>query len=297
MVIRHKEIIEKSDNFFNNEQKALHLKYRSSDNDFVKILNRNSKFYNINKGKRCFILGNGPSLNGESLDLLKDEKVFTVNQLYRSEIFEKVNSDYHVMIDQAFFEVDNSNSGEVERIEYIKKFINSGKTVFLHHASLRFIDELDIDKENVYFLKPKLIFTDMFDDNIDITHLIPEAQTVVQTAIYVAMYMGFTEIYLLGCDMTGILQNYVKGDEISFNKYGHAYNYTGNEANRVKQQLDELGNETLLWCFFRMFELYRKINNYANRHKISIKNLTTGGALDVFERDNLENILKGKKYE
>lgn len=50
----------------------------------------------------------------------------------------------------------------------------------------------------------------------------------------------------------------------------------------------------MLKAFGRMFEIYRKINNYVNSKNIKIVNLTEGGGLDVFERDKLENIIKIK---
>lgn len=292
---RNKRINELFDNIYNIKHKLIHQKYRLTDSKTKNILNRNGKFKNIHEGQRCFILGNGPSLEKENLDLLKNEVIFTVNQLYKSDIFEKVNSNYHVIIDTNFFVYDESHLNRDERVGKMKEFFNSEKVVFLHHAGKNFISNLEVPTEHIHFVKPKLIFTDKFNEEIDLTHLIPQAQTVVQTAIYIAMYMGFKEIYILGCEMTGILQNYVKNDDVSFKKNGHAYEYSENEKKDLKNLLENLGNEKLLWCFFRMFELFRKINEYSKRQEIVIKNLTTGGALDIFERDRLENIIKVDK--
>ena len=41
-------------------------------------------------GKRCFIVGNGPSLNKLDLNLLKDEFSFAVNSIY----YKTMNSGY-----------------------------------------------------------------------------------------------------------------------------------------------------------------------------------------------------------
>ncbi len=40
------------------------------------------KLYNIHSGKRCFIIGNGPSLKSEDLDKLRDEISFASNGIY-----------------------------------------------------------------------------------------------------------------------------------------------------------------------------------------------------------------------
>ena len=39
------------------------------------------------KGQRCFVLGNGPSLSPDDLNMLKDEITFASNRIYK--IFDK----------------------------------------------------------------------------------------------------------------------------------------------------------------------------------------------------------------
>lgn len=51
------------------------------------LLNRSTchqlkKFKNIHKGQRCFIIGTGPSLTVEDLELLKDEICFGSNRIF-----------------------------------------------------------------------------------------------------------------------------------------------------------------------------------------------------------------------
>ena len=43
---------------------------------------RIEKLKNINQGKRCFIIGNGPSLKIEDLNALVDEDCFACNRIY-----------------------------------------------------------------------------------------------------------------------------------------------------------------------------------------------------------------------
>ena len=40
------------------------------------------KYKSIHKGKRCFIIGNGPSLTGSELDLIKEEITFASNKIF-----------------------------------------------------------------------------------------------------------------------------------------------------------------------------------------------------------------------
>ena len=55
------------------------------------------RYKDIHKGERCFIIGNGPSLNKMDLSLLKDEITFGMNRIYL--LFNKVGfkTNYHVV--------------------------------------------------------------------------------------------------------------------------------------------------------------------------------------------------------
>ena len=56
-----------------------------------------SKYRDKYKGKRCFVVGNGPSLNEQDLSLLAEEYVFTVNELMRHERFSLLKSNFHIL--------------------------------------------------------------------------------------------------------------------------------------------------------------------------------------------------------
>lgn len=53
---------------------------------------RIEKLKNINQGKRCFIIGNGPSLKIEDLNALVDEDCFACNRIYG--LYFKLKIDY-----------------------------------------------------------------------------------------------------------------------------------------------------------------------------------------------------------
>jgi len=48
----------------------------------LKSNQRLKKFQNLYDGKRCFVIGNGPSLKNTDLSLLKDEYTFGMNRIY-----------------------------------------------------------------------------------------------------------------------------------------------------------------------------------------------------------------------
>ena len=61
-----------------------------------KFLRKNIEYKDKYKGKRCFIIGNGPSLKKHDLTLLKDEFVLTVNSMTITKEFDLITTDFHL---------------------------------------------------------------------------------------------------------------------------------------------------------------------------------------------------------
>ena len=80
------------------KQKSL-IKYK-------KLLDRNKELVGKYQGRRCFVVGNGPSLKNQDLTKLKGEVVFTVNWMMRSPLFDTLKPTYHVIIDKLGFNFD-----------------------------------------------------------------------------------------------------------------------------------------------------------------------------------------------
>ena len=71
------------------------LQYIRSYKHFLKYKNlvaKNIELKDIHKGKRCFILGSGPSIKKENLKPLKNEIVFALNNFYVHEDFAEMMS-------------------------------------------------------------------------------------------------------------------------------------------------------------------------------------------------------------
>lgn len=287
-----------SQKFYNIKNKYIRTKFnfRSiSDSRLRNILNDNKKFKNIHKGKRCFIIGNGPSLKKENMELIRDEIVFTVNQIVKSNIYNQVHSNYHVVVDPIFFNFDKSSNLGRERLETFKKIPydkNIPKCIF-PYSQKDSIEKSGLNKIlNTHYIYTNLYMTDCFNYTMDMTKNMPTANTVVQYAMFCAIYMGFSEIYLLGCDVTDFLLHFQNSEE-KFNDdiNNHAYKYTENDKKVIKENSAK-SKEFILYNYARVFQVYRQLKYYCEKRQIKIVNLTNGGCLDVFEKDRLINIIK-----
>jgi hypothetical protein len=216
---------------------------------------RLKSFKNKHKGERCFIIGNGPSLRYEDLERLKVETTMVCNS------FIKVFGDLSFTPTYYFAQ----DAGVVkENIE----LINNTKHI------VRFIRSYYNKKR--YPLKGIINFI-VFDSKIgfsdDVVRGVYDAWTVTFSMMQFAVYMGFSEIYLLGIDF-----NYAKDNtEITTDCYFDRRLYNGKRyAAPPKPEVTIAG--------------YEKAKQYCEAHNIKILNATRGGKLEVFERVDIDKI-------
>ncbi len=265
----------------------------SGNNTYLKD---NSSFKNKFEGKRCFIIGNGPSLNDMDLSLLKDEYTFTVNQLPKNEQFESINTSFHLWSDSRFFKLDEKDEGDMALLETMKK-VNSTDNkpiVFYEIAAKDMVEKFELNKELDIHYFAALQFTKkryLKKDNIDFTKVVCNWPTVVQIAITMAIYMGFSEIYLLGLDCTG----FINIAESKLKDYSHGIKYafqmTDSEKKRMEKSNSMYSMKQELLCQAELFDDYDLISAYAKRKGIKIFNATRGGLLESFKRANYESVV------
>jgi hypothetical protein len=100
--------------------------------------------------------------------------------------------------------------------------------------------------------------------------------TVAYAILQIAIYMGFKEIYLLGCDADySGKRTHADGLDIEL------------EENKALLTHDILFNQGDRNC-----TAFNKEKKYADKNGIKIYNATRGGKLEVFERVNLDEVLK-----
>lgn len=239
---------------------------RTDDSAFIR------QFKNKYLGERCFIIGNGPSLSGNDLDMLKDEKTFACNRIYN--IFPKTSwrPTFYMCVDRECLK---------DEIENIKKL--KGCTKWLCTIARRYgrTQEDEIHYCNQY--GPFFVHVErkvQTSVSEDVSKYFSISQTVTCQEIEFAIYMGFKEIYLLGVD-----HNY----PISIDQNGYKV-----VDNNVKSHFEGGGSKekSLHYIYYdAATQCYQVCENYAKNHGIKIYNATRGGKLEVFERVRLEDVL------
>jgi hypothetical protein len=228
-----------------------------------------SKFKNKYKGERCFIIGNGPSLNKVDLELLQNEYTFGVNSIFlkSKDIDFKptfyVVEDSHVMIDN----VDEINSYDVSfkffpknYRTYIKKADN---TIFFN------MNEGFYRSESPNFCVPRF--------STDLEKVVYCGQSVTMINLQLAYYMGFSEVYLVGMDFSYVIPESAEITEDGIlsteDDPNHFHpDYFGKGKKWHDPHLDRVLNS------YKMNKLVYEADGR------SIYNATVGGELELFPR-------------
>lgn len=266
-----------------------------NDKSAKQELIKNEKFKNAYKGKKCFILGNGPSLQSVDLCLLQNEYTFTVNQLPRNPQFKKINTNFHVWADERFFHLDRNKPEDMELLQIMKNVqTNTNKPhVFYKYSARKMVEEFQLQQDmNIYYYEQgSLELPGHLKWDCDFTKLVPGFPTVMQYVICLAIYMGFSEIVLLGCDCSGFIT-------IAETKLGNAenYKYAYKISNNEKKRMEKVQNQTsirdeLSW-YVSLFDDYAILNCLCESHGIKLLNATQPSLLESVEKADLLTVLK-----
>jgi hypothetical protein len=142
------------------------------------------------------------------------------------------------------------------------------------------------DGREKYFLNFTGSLEQIEAHGIDLTRILPPPQSVTMMALYAAIYMGFKEIYLLGCDHDWIL--HLNASTHFYDEREHALNRGG------YNEWFAPGLDTYFKDYLQLWKQYRAVGQIAERRGIRIVNATRGGLLDVFPRVELESLLVQK---
>lgn len=230
---------------------------------------------NVHKGKRCFLVGNGPSLNAKDLDLLKDEISFGCNMVYK--IFEQTQwrPTYYCAIDSLYAKnISEEMADELKEVEDLF-------TVRTSYTKLKTIPENMIYINNVFS-------ENHYKVRGNVLAYCKTKATVMSLMAELAFYMGFEEIYLIGVDNSD-----THGANAHFYQSNTEKLIANQDVNRIRKRMlkknvtqEDIAEHTMSRCN----SVYEELGKFAQKHDIKICNATRGGNLDVFPRRNLEDI-------
>lgn len=252
---------------------------------------KNKELADKYKGRRCFIVGNGPSIKNQNLSFLKDEIVFVTNQFFRYNGYEDARPDYYLLADEAHFR-EGIGTGLLSGINNIQNYEH--KPIFiLPYGAKKFIcEQWKWNKwADIYYFETPMCFVEGYSKRFDLTKPAPAPQCVVQLAMLVATYMGFKEIYLLGVEQTNIIDSI--GAYLGKSAVHYAYETDTKEISAAYvNAVQTRPLEIILKGYARIFQLYKEIYKYCLKQGIKVYNCTPETLVDSIPKISYESLFE-----
>lgn len=221
------------------------------------------RFHNIHKGKRGFIVANGPSLKQTDLSLLKDEITIGMNRIYISAEQTGFVPTYLVVQDIP-----------VQLMQFQDEYDKLKLTKFFNWNARKFFT----DVENLTYIRSD--FTPKF--STDLTKSSWGGHSVTSVCIQLAFYMGFNEVYLVGKDhnyeQKGVPGKMVKASGDEKNHFANGYYKKG-----MSWRIPDYKGEELAYSMAR---------NAFEKDNRKIYDATINGKLQVFEKVDYYSLFK-----
>jgi len=240
------------------------------------------------KNERIFIFGNGPSLNKMDLELFKNEYTFCTNKFCL--IYDKISwrpTFYHfndpIIIDD-LHEISNGDLGKLKSCVFV-----DSKFLLKFNYKCNYIITTDI-------LPQYAIKNEKFQENIE--KGIHGAGSVIGNTIQIASYLGFTEIYLVGCDCNYTIPKDVLkwGDKIKNSDFSNKYLVSqSSDPNHFMPDYFGKGKHWHDPNVKRMIEGHVQCLNGIKKLNKTIINAGIDSKCEVYEKKDYNEILKKKK--
>jgi len=254
------------------------------------LVAKNIELKDKHKGKRCFILGSGPSIEKEDLKPLKNEIVFALNNFY-------VHPDFDIIMSgekQKYYMTAPVHPPQTEKewkiwFEDMEKYVPKKTNMLFglngYDGNIKYIfDKYNLFEEykiNWYFAGVNYS-EDNFDKKaMDITKAVYSGEAVSIYSLILAIYMGFDEIYLLGMDHDYFLYE----DESKMRMYKSA-KHQNNEFERT------FADTFYIKEFLRQYNIFSKYKAFADNTDSNIYNASDSGILKVFPKVKFESLFE-----
>jgi hypothetical protein len=239
-------------------------------------LERNRALQGRHQGqRRCFVIGNGPSLKEMDLRPLGAETTIAMNSFYKHQDAAAVDLKYLCIGDESFM-IDEPRSIAWHRT----LDQHHPKAVLLVHEKAQPLSQRHQlhGTQEVFYFRPTLPVHQARHVNLDLSRRLNVGSTSgTLLGIPLALYLGFREIVLLGFDA-----NWLEGLDRSYHFYDtHEY---FPEFDSVATDGRGHDYEFELRSVLREFESHRLLRDAAASRGVSIVNATRGGLLDVYPR-------------
>ena len=149
---------------------------------------RIERLRNIHSDQRCFLIGNGPSLNLADLDKLGHDITFACNNIHLAFADTDWRPTYYTVSDPL---AAQRYATIISQLALTKIFSDSVKPYFEHAEDIIWLKQIQYERDDD--------FSD-FAFCFDLTKGVYHGATTLYIQLQIALFMGIREVYLLGVD-------------------------------------------------------------------------------------------------
>jgi hypothetical protein len=242
---------------------------------------------NTHSGKRCFIIGNGPSLRAADLDMLHEngEISFACNYIYKIFSETKWRPDFFCVTDPLFIA---EHFEDIIKLEAKNKLIAKPYYVppSVHRDLIR--DRLRSVCILYQLISMRITIGKETPFSSDVSKGVYSGHTVVYTMMQIAAYMGFTEMILIGVDASLLGGKAADKGSKKLRDIPHfTASYTDAKTNKyayLRAESDKI--------IYAQKQDYESAERYSRTHGFRIYNAGRDGELEVFERVNFDSLFQ-----
>ena len=225
------------------------------------------------KDKRCFIICNGPSLRADDLTKIHEHGDLSIGMNAIARIYDQTpwRPTFLSAADDVVFTKKN------------KELVKKCECGYKLYDRTRFLKSLGATEKRLYLSLNRS--RDLLDDpqfSYDATKKLMSIGTTTYGMIEFAVFLGCTEIYILGCDMSYAV-NITRDGTITYNDSGKDHFCSEEKDYATSSKVRPIP----IWQMEVAFDYAAK---YAKEHGIKIYNATRGGKLESFERVDFDSI-------
>lgn len=250
------------------------------------------KLAGIHKGKRCFIIGNGPSLAQQDLSKLRGEVTFVANWFANHPAMDAIRPSYYAISSHEMFGGWGNPDPQLNEGFLSRLTSHSYRPeMFFSHRFKSVVENtlapLDYRSRHLIFDRPKFLADEAGGLEYDIAQPMHDGYTVLLTfCIPLAVHMGITEIYMVGCDC-----DYGVQTEDEPRKYFYAPDLHTTSSTKI-ESINRIWGEN-----GPLFKVYEQARDHLAERGVQIYNATAGGKLEVLTRVDYDSVLSESDSE
>lgn len=226
-------------------------------------------------GQRCFIMGNGPSLNKMDLTLFENEYVWASNKAYL--LFERIRwrPKFYVSVDirvtpDIAAEINALTRKHIDMLAFFPVRFRE-KWILKSRPNVYWYNERPMDETNL----PAGVFS------LDVAEWVSSVRTVTLAALQLAVHLGFNPIYLIGCDTSYSIPPTV---EFEGGDRARLVSTDDDDPNHFDARYFGKGSKWHIPNADLMLEHYAQAKKACDSINVQVINATVGGKLEVFPR-------------